>query len=183
MVADQRIILEGGKLIFTYGTLKQGFSNHGLLQDMIDTGDASFLGVYRTIDKLPLVCGPYKVPFLLNMPGSGDRVYGELYAVSQSAIPRMDELEGTNRGHYERLPIKVIAEGGCGGMSAEAYYAHRSYAAAMWKRNGEKGLSVYSKKETKGYVRRKDRPANLTFLDHINLFISSSSTSTPISSA
>ncbi|KAG5617493.1 hypothetical protein H5410_017317 [Solanum commersonii] len=97
-------------IIFTYGTLKRGFSNHVLLQDMIAAGDASFLGVYQTVDRLPLVCGPYRVPFLLNFPGSGEHVRGELYAVSGRGLIRMDELEGITRAHYERLPIKIRPE-------------------------------------------------------------------------
>ncbi|XP_009769628.1 putative gamma-glutamylcyclotransferase At3g02910 [Nicotiana tabacum] len=163
-------------IIFTYGTLKRGFSNHVLLQDMIAAGDASFLGVYQTADRLPLVCGPYRVPFLLNFPGSGERVWGELYAVSARGLVRMDELEGITRAHYERLPIKVQqqAQAQPEVTTAEAYYAHRNYAEALWKRNGEKGYSCYSEKEAKGYVKRKDRPQHLTFLEQIGLFISSS---------
>ncbi|TYI16521.1 hypothetical protein ES332_A08G261000v1 [Gossypium tomentosum] len=98
-------------LIFTYGTLKRGFSNHVLLQDLMRTGDAVFKGSYQTVEKYPLVCGPYRVPFLLNLPGSGHRVTGELYAVSSRGLARVDELEGTSRGHYERLPILLIPAG------------------------------------------------------------------------
>ena len=91
-------------------------------------------------------------------------------------------MEGISRGHYERLSITVELDNGdgddgsCGGEGvtcAEAYYAHRSYAAEMWKRNGMKGLTAYSEKEAKGYVKRKDRPHNLSFLDHIQLFLHS----------
>ncbi|KAL3374131.1 hypothetical protein AABB24_005881 [Solanum stoloniferum] len=165
-------------IIFTYGTLKRGFSNHVLLQDMIAAGDASFLGVYPTVDRLPLVCGPYRVPFLLNFPGSGEHVRGELYAVSARGLIRMDELEGITRAHYEKLPIKIRAdeesESESGKtMEVEAYYAHRNYAEALWKRNGEKGFRCYTEKEAKGYVKRKDRPQHLTFLEQIGIFISS----------
>ncbi|XP_019200401.1 PREDICTED: putative gamma-glutamylcyclotransferase At3g02910 [Ipomoea nil] len=162
-----------GTLIFTYGTLKRGFSNHGLLRDLIDSGDAAYLGDYQTAEKLPLVCGPYRVPFLLNLPGSGDRVWGELYAVSARTLARMDELEGTTRGHYERLPITLLRRGDGEEelMEVEAYYAHRSYAAELWKRSGEKGYSCYGEIESSGYIRRKDRPQHLSFLDQISLFI------------
>jgi gamma-glutamylaminecyclotransferase len=34
-------------LIFTYGTLKRGFSNHVLMQDLIKTRDVVFNGIYR----------------------------------------------------------------------------------------------------------------------------------------
>ena len=168
--------------IFTYGTLQRGFSNHKLMQDLMRTGDATFVATCRTAENYPLVCGPYRVPFLLNMAGSGQPVTGELYAVSVSGLARLDELEGISRGHYERLSITVELDNGdgddgsCGGEGvtcAEAYYAHRSYAAEMWKRNGMKGLTAYSEKEAKGYVKRKDRPHNLSFLDHIQLFLHS----------
>ncbi|KAL8050609.1 hypothetical protein ABFX02_06G091600 [Erythranthe guttata] len=163
-------------LIFTYGTLKQGFSNHALLQDMMATGDATFLGCCRTRRSLPLVCGPYRVPFLLNLPGRGDRVSGEIYAVSAAALARMDELEGVTRGHYERLPIEIEERPE---EAVEAYYAHGSYAEALWRRSGEEGYSCYTEKVAKGYVKRKDRPQHITFLDQIRLFISSDTSSSP----
>lgn len=165
-------------LIFTYGTLKRGFSNHVLMQDLIKTGDAVFNGIYRTVDNYPLVCGPYRVPFLLNLPDAtgSHRVTGELYAVSSQGLSRLDELEGTSRDHYERLPIRVeAADGGDAVFGVEAYYGHRSYAMEMWKRSGKRGYGVYGEKEAKGYVKRKDRPQNLSFLEQINVFVSSCS--------
>ncbi|KAM0935448.1 putative gamma-glutamylcyclotransferase [Dioscorea sansibarensis] len=164
-------------VIFTYGTLKRGFFNHALMQDLILAGDAIYLGHAVTATPLPLVCGPYSVPFLLNLPGAGDRVRGELYSISPGALIRLDELEGTLRGHYERLPISIREEvrGGEGEIvKAEAYYAHRSYAEQLWRRNGMKGLCCYSEKEVLGYVKRKDRPQDITFLDQIRIFIASS---------
>lgn len=171
---------ESRTLVFTYGTLKRGFSNHTLLQDLMRTGDAAFVGTYRTVNAYPLVCGPYRVPFLLNFPGAGGHhVRGELYSVSTRGLARMDELEGTTRGHYERLPVTLVAaveddddSGYDGCVAAEAYYAHRSYAMEMWKKNGKRGFGCYSEKEARGYVKRNDRPQNLTFLDHIRVFLS-----------
>ncbi|KAL1550606.1 putative gamma-glutamylcyclotransferase [Salvia divinorum] len=159
-------------LIFTYGTLKQGFSNHGLIQEMTATGDAAFVGAARTLPRLPLVCGPYRVPFLLNLPGRGHRVSGEIYAVSPAAVARMDELEGIGRGHYERLPIQIETDAA---ETVEAYYAHGSYAEAMWRRSGGEVYNCYTEKAARGYVKRKDRPQHLTFLDQISLFVSSAS--------
>ncbi|GAB4858153.1 hypothetical protein Ancab_009550 [Ancistrocladus abbreviatus] len=181
------------KLIFTYGTLKRGFPNHPLMQELMGSGDAEYLGCYRTLDRYPLVCGPFRVPFLLNFPGSGKRVWGELYAVSNRGLVRMDELEGTRQGHYERLPIQVeegeedqaahpaidaektkAKEQKKKKAEAEAYFGHRSYAEEMWRKNGKRGCESYTDEEAKGYVRRKDRPDNLTFLDLIRVFISNS---------
>jgi len=164
-------------LVFTYGTLKRGFSNHQLLQELASTGDASFVGAAVTASPLPLVCGPYRVPFLLNLPGEGDRVAGELYAVTPRGLARLDDLEGVSRAHYERLPIAVhLAEGGSARVdSAVAYYAHRDYAAELWRRSGGKGYPEYSHAVADGYVRRKDRPQGQTFLDQIRIFVSSQS--------
>ncbi|CAN1150830.1 Putative gamma-glutamylcyclotransferase At3g02910 [Linum perenne] len=165
-------------VIFTYGTLKKGFSNHGLLQDLMQTGDAVFRCNCRTVDAVPLVCGPFRVPFLLNLPGAdgADRVSGEMYAVTARGLARLDELEGTVTGHYERLPIVVEPEDceeeiECG---VQAYFADRSYAVDMWETCGRIGYSVYGEKESKGYVKRKDRPVNLSFLEQIRIFIASS---------
>ncbi|XP_072959164.1 putative gamma-glutamylcyclotransferase At3g02910 [Typha angustifolia] len=165
------------KLVFTYGTLKRGFSNHGLIQSLICSGDAVFVGAAATAGRLPLVCGPYRVPFLLNLPGAGNRVSGELYAVSSRALARLDELEGVSRGHYERLPISVVVFHGKEEVEleveVEAYFAHRSYAAELWRRSGELGFGAYSDAEAKGYVKRKDRPQDITFLDQIRVFVAS----------
>ncbi|KAL5973865.1 hypothetical protein ACLOJK_030523 [Asimina triloba] len=177
--AAQERQTENRTLIFTYGTLKRGFSNHPLLHDMIRTGDAVFLGEYVSMEKFPLVCGPYSVPFLLNLPRSGHRICGELYAVSLPALARIDVLEGIATGHYERLPIAVSrpidAEPEKEIVRAEAYYAHRSYAEEMWRRSGEKGMAAYTQDAAQGYVRRADRPPDKTFLEHIQTFLSSPS--------
>lgn len=170
-------------LVFTYGTLKRGFSNHKLLEALIQSNHASFVGPATTSSPLALVCGPYRVPFLLDLPNplcSGGEIHpvaGELYAVSPLGLARLDELEGVSRGHYERLPLKVRAakEGMEREVEVEAqgYFGHRNYAAEMWKRNGEKGLREYTKEVATGYVRRIDRPQGLTFLDHIRVFVQS----------
>ncbi|KAF8049181.1 hypothetical protein N665_2279s0003 [Sinapis alba] len=172
-------------LVFTYGTLKRGFSNHVLMQDLIRTGDASFKGVYQTLDKYPLVCGPYRVPFLLNKPGTGQRVTGELYAVSPRGLSRLDELEGITRGHYVRQTIRLLKEGegrdleteqhAMSSCVVEAYYADKSYEEKLWERNRKRSFGAYTEKEARGYVKRKDRPQHLTFLDHIRIFVSSPS--------
>ncbi|KAF9624663.1 hypothetical protein IFM89_012840 [Coptis chinensis] len=170
-------------LIFAYGTLKRGFPNHNLMQDLMQTNDATFLGVYRTVEKYPLVCGPYGVPFLLNLPNSGDSnsVLGELYAVSEIGLSRMDELEGTSRNHYERLAVEVVKKEGNNNnvavVKAEGYFGHRSFAGELWKKSGEKGLCEYDGEAAKGYVKRSDRPANISFVDMVWLFINSPSSS------
>ncbi|PSR93539.1 Gamma-glutamylcyclotransferase [Actinidia chinensis var. chinensis] len=171
-------------LIFSYGTLKRGFANHVLMQDLISSNDAVFLGAYRTVSEFPLVCGPHGVPFLLNLPGSGrHRIRGELYSVSPRGLARIDELEGITLGHYERLPIQLLSASGvdgdcCSGgevVEAEAYYAHQSFAEEMWQRKGKVGFGEYT--ETGEYVRRNARPKERSFLEETRLFVSSSPSS------
>ncbi|MCO5559099.1 hypothetical protein L7F22_012691 [Adiantum nelumboides] len=95
-------------LTFVYGTLKRGFDNHWLMEELMAGSHAHFLGYACTKRRFPLVCGPFQVPFLLPSPSpAGHHVRGELYRVDSLAISRLDELEGVNKGHYERRPIYV----------------------------------------------------------------------------
>ncbi|PRQ18780.1 putative gamma-glutamylcyclotransferase [Rosa chinensis] len=89
----------------TYGTLKRGFYNHKLTKELIDQDDAVFIGPYITRHTYPLVCGPHGIQYLINLPGSGHRINGELYALVTRGLARFDELEGTSVGLYERLTV------------------------------------------------------------------------------
>ncbi|KAJ7953451.1 Gamma-glutamylcyclotransferase, AIG2-like [Quillaja saponaria] len=158
-------------LIFSYGTLKQGFHNHTLMQDLIRQNDAAFHSTWFTNQPHPLVCGPYGIPYLINLPGIGHLVKGELYSVSTPGLTRLDELEGLSIGHYERLPVRV----GNGDLSiqVEAYFAHRSFGEGLWKRKGEVGLTEFTEKEACDYVKRADRPESTSIVDEIRLFVDS----------
>jgi len=156
-------------LIFAYGTLKRGFPNHYLMEELMRQDDAVLVGVYLTEDYYPLVCGPHGIPYLINLPGSGHRVKGEVYAVSESAVAKLDEFEGVSVGCYERLSVTVAAaaeEEGGGRVEAEAYWGHRRFAEVLWKTKGEVGLKEYGEKEAKEYVRKENRPGGRnTILD------------------
>nr|XP_043638742.1 putative gamma-glutamylcyclotransferase At3g02910 [Erigeron canadensis] len=159
-------------LIFSYGTLKRGFPNHTLIQDLITQNDAVFIGSYITDQTLPLVQGPYGVPFLLDFPGSSQhRVRGELYSVSDTGLEKLNDLEGITLGHYERLLISLRSEND--EVEAEAYYGHRSFAAEMWRKCGEKGFDAYTQEMAKDYVKRDLRPKDRSFRDYINFFCTS----------
>ncbi|XP_030457101.1 putative gamma-glutamylcyclotransferase At3g02910 [Syzygium oleosum] len=159
-------------LIFTYGTLKRGFPNHPLMEDLIRSRDAVPLGPRVTRLPHPLVLGPFGIPFLVNLPGRGHRVRGELFSVSPRGLSRVDELEGIGRGHYERLPIEVEGDGGP--AEAEAYFAHASFGEGLWRRRGEVGLSEYTRECAGEYVKRSERPKGWSFVESVREFVSSS---------
>ncbi|MBB5206473.1 gamma-glutamylaminecyclotransferase [Inhella inkyongensis] len=95
-------------LIFTYGTLKAGFRNqHWNEGERVP-------GVFETLVPLPLyVIGPRHLPWLLELPGQGLRVQGELYRVDAAGLARMDELEQVDEPlWYRRAPLQVRGSDG-----------------------------------------------------------------------
>ena len=93
-------------LIFVYGTLKKGFPNHE--RYMIS---ARFMGKYHTVEKYPLILFSNRyVPGMLDRPGEGHHVEGELFEVNDEGLADMDLLEGTQEPDgYRRQTIAVKA--------------------------------------------------------------------------
>ena len=90
-------------LVFVFGTLKQGFPNFAVNQ-------GQRVGrVYRTQQPYPMyLMGARHVPWMIDAPGSGERVAGELYAVDALALAVMDDLEGVGRPDgYHRQALQV----------------------------------------------------------------------------
>lgn len=94
-------------LVFVFGTLKQGFPNAATNRG------ARWPGNFRTEAAFPLyLVGERHVPWLLNAPGTGLPVIGEVYAVDEAALRDMDALERV--GHpdgYVRQEITVVPVG------------------------------------------------------------------------
>ncbi|KAG7611916.1 Gamma-glutamyl cyclotransferase-like superfamily [Arabidopsis suecica] len=167
-------------LIFVYGTLKRNHRNHFLLEDLISTNDAVYIGQRTTRLQYPLVTGLYGIPYLINKSGSGQKIRGELYSVSKRGLVRLDELEGIKVNHYERLPIEVIEEDdeeeeSNGVVLAEAYFAHFGFGERLWEKKGKCGMYEFGENDGVLYVRPKDRPMFSSVLDEIETFVSSSS--------
>ncbi|XP_002974012.2 putative gamma-glutamylcyclotransferase At3g02910 [Selaginella moellendorffii] len=164
--------LGSSSLVFVYGTLKKGFGNEWLMQELVSQQHACFVSAATTKLEFPLVCGPFQVPFLLNFPCQGHRVRGEVYLVDQAGLRRLDELEGLGKGHYERRSILVeglersLAQSQA--VNAEAYFAGSSYAMEML---GAPHLPSYSTVEAENYVPRRNRPPGITFLEHVQAWI------------
>ena len=74
--------------LFVFGTLKQGFSNFHVNRGRRVAGD------FVTVQAHPLyVIGPRHLPWLLQRPGEGLPVRGQLFEVDGEALAAMDRLE------------------------------------------------------------------------------------------
>lgn len=92
--------------IFVYGTLKKGQPNYFRMLDK-SNGAADFLGYAHTVEKYPLViAGKYSIPFLLNIPGEGQQVKGEVYSVNSKMLEFLDMFESIPT-MYQRTPVKL----------------------------------------------------------------------------
>lgn len=89
-------------LIFVYGTLKKGGSNHGWLQGQ------HLLGPARTRPGFTLYSlGEY--PGLVPSRQDTEGVTGELWAVTPECLARLDAFEGVPEGLYARVPAPLAA--------------------------------------------------------------------------
>ncbi|XP_029303976.1 gamma-glutamylaminecyclotransferase B-like [Cottoperca gobio] len=92
--------------VFVYGTLKKGQPNYYRMFELAN-GKAEFLASACTTQKYPLViAGKYNIPFLLNIPGQGHRVRGELYKVDDKMLKFLDVFEDIPR-MYQRAEVKL----------------------------------------------------------------------------
>ena len=86
--------------VFVFGTLKQGFPNAHVNRGRRVPGE------FVTDACYPLyLVGERAVPWMLDLPGQGHRVAGELYEVDDDALARMDRLErvGEPDGYHRAL--------------------------------------------------------------------------------
>lgn len=92
--------------VFVYGTLKTGEPNHHWFQKAAE-GYYKLLCEAKTIEKYPLIIGTqYNIPFLLNNPGKGHQVQGEVYEVDKLVFDQLDILED-HPNFYIREKISV----------------------------------------------------------------------------
>jgi gamma-glutamylaminecyclotransferase len=94
------VTIASGQLVFVYGTLKRGGSNHGHLANQSFRGEARTTPGFRLVD-----LGAY--PGLISYPEDDHGVTGEVWWVDNAALARLDELEGINEGLYRREPIPL----------------------------------------------------------------------------
>lgn len=86
--------------LFTYGTLKRGFSNNHLLESSKYAGTAKTLGKYSLYES--------GIPFVFKGEAVS-HIYGELYLVDELTLKIIDRLEG-HPEWYRRKEVKVVTE-------------------------------------------------------------------------
>jgi gamma-glutamylaminecyclotransferase len=109
--------------LFVFGTLKHGHALHGALDG------AGYLGGYRTAERFPmLVAGSHFAPMMLDEPGTGFRIKGELYEINDCRLMRIDRLESIGRPGHIRKEIDVESLDNGAQTRAWVYMKDRSLA-------------------------------------------------------
>ena len=106
-----------------FGTVKAGFPlHHGV-------AGARFLGAYRTVQRYPMfVAGPRFAPMMLNEPGIGRHVRGELYQIDSQELASLDEIESIGKPGNFRVVLKLMPIGGGASVDAWVYMKSRNIA-------------------------------------------------------
>ncbi len=138
--------------IFVYGTLKKGFPNHDRYMQ-----SAEKLGGYRTVESYPLVLiGERYVPCMIDAPGEGEQIEGELYEVDDDCLKRLDALERIKkRDGYRRCKIRLrsVAQQDAVTLEAYAYLIAPKFA----KDQRSDYLKIYSLADAKKYKPGKNK--------------------------
>ena len=89
--------------IFVFGTLKEGFPNFATNRGRRVEGE------FQTCQRLPLyLVGERFSPWLIDQPGEGFQVAGQVFEVDAATLALMDQLERTHEPDgYVRQTINV----------------------------------------------------------------------------
>jgi len=106
--------------VFVYGTLKEGFANFGI------NAGRRIPGEFRTAERYPLhIVTEHHIPWLVNRPGEGEHVLGQLFEVDDRTLRDMDRLEQIDEaGWYTRQEIRVhpLGDERGAGIAAFVYF-------------------------------------------------------------
>lgn len=74
------------------------------------------MGRFKTLDAFPLIVGGrWFSPYLIDEPGNGHRVFGEVFQVDQEGLDLLDRIEGLHHSEgFRRIALTV--ENGKGGV-------------------------------------------------------------------
>lgn len=119
-------------LVFVYGTLKAGRSNHRFLED------ATFLGAAFTEANVWKMLDLGAFPALVESHGNSPSIIGELYAIDGAGLKLLDSLEGYPE-FYNRKKIEIYVAGRSAVYEALVYYmveppanCHQTIESGVW---------------------------------------------------
>ena len=105
--------------VFVFGTLKEGFPNFATNRGR------RLPGSFITCERYPLhLVGERHSPWMVNLPGKGHAVAGQVFAVDDEVLAAMDRLERVAEPDgYRRVAIAVRAvdEPGAAPLHVHAY--------------------------------------------------------------
>ena len=107
--------LNARHLLFVYGTLKRGYTNWQRYLGVAESHQAAhYLGSAVTLDTFPMVVRPAdwpgsstRAPVLMDQPGTGSTICGEVFRVDDRCLEAMDILEGVKSGMYFKRTLQV----------------------------------------------------------------------------
>jgi len=112
-------------LLFVYGTLRYGFGNY---QRYLK--DSLYVGKAITDDHWPLICDG--LPYLYPIKGLGERVVGDVFAVTAPVLASIDRLEG-HPDWYARRPISVMVDGKLRLTVTQSYFTNNNLPQGEYK--------------------------------------------------
>jgi gamma-glutamylaminecyclotransferase len=103
--------------VFVFGTLKEGFPNFHVNRGRRVPGE------YVTSRAYPVyLVGERRSPWMLDQPGAGLNVRGQVFEVDDEALAQMDVLERVGEADgYRRMRIEVAASPAAGALDAFVY--------------------------------------------------------------
>lgn len=91
-----------GYLVFVYGTLKNGHQRFSALRG------ERYIGIARTEPKYAMYqYGSYPALVESSEQHPAQKIYGELYEVSNACMEELDQIEGVSHGLFHRKQIQL----------------------------------------------------------------------------
>ena len=110
--------------VFVYGTLKRGLRNHVLLE----RARASFVGPARTTRaSFAMLLADAGYPYVVKTTTNARAIDGEVYAVDDDTLERLDALEEIATGMYSRESVEVTMT-----ATTRATVAETTVVEAFW---------------------------------------------------
>jgi gamma-glutamylaminecyclotransferase len=102
------------ELVFVYGTLKRGLSNHRFMKGQRFLGEARTAPSYRLVD-----CGGF--PGMVGVENDGASIRGEVWEVDEACRAQLDVLEDVEMGLYALEPVELLAPFDSDGVKTYVY--------------------------------------------------------------